>query len=148
MGTAAIRVDVPDSAVADFAPDYSDCFRVDGVPGRTAGEWARATLRGADGAFSRVVWQGILGFRLTPGAPGTFVGWSIREDSPERFVLQSEGRLMAGRMVFEVGELDVRWTTSLRYHGPVGPVIWAGAGPAHRRIAPRSLEGGRRRLLR
>jgi hypothetical protein len=146
MSAVVTRVDVPEALAAGV--DYADCFRVAAVPGASAGDWARATLRGADGAFSRIVWQGILGFDLTSGAPGTFVGWPITEDSPERFVMETGGRLMAGRMVFDVDETEVRWTTSLRYDGTIGRVIWAGAGAAHRRIAPRSLEGGRRRLLR
>jgi hypothetical protein len=149
MSDTATRVDVPRSAIADFAPDYSDCFQVDAVPGGpAAAEWAWATLRGADGAFSRVAWQGILGFQLTPGAPQTLVGWPIVEDAPERFVLQAGGRLMAGRMTFELDGAVVRWTTSLRFHGPLGRIVWAGAGPAHRRIAPRSMEKGRRALVR
>jgi len=146
MSAVATRIDVPKALAAEF--DYSDCFRAAAVPGAAAGDWARATLRGADGPFSRIVWQGILGFDLTSGAPGTFVGWPITQDAPERFVMETGGRLMSGRMVFDVDETEVRWTTSLRYHGSIGPVIWAAAGPAHRRIAPRSLEIGRRRLLR
>ena len=148
MNDVATRTDVPDSAVADFAPDYSDCFEIESLPGRTAGDWARASLRGADGPFSRVVWQGLLGFRLASGAPGTLVGWPIRHDAPERFVMESDGRLMAGRMVFELVEESVRWTTTLRFHGTVGRLVWAGAGPAHRRIAPRCLDQAHRGLAR
>jgi hypothetical protein len=148
--STATRVDVPDSAVADFAHDYVDCFRVASVPGgRTAADWARATLRGADGAFGRVVWRGILGFELaSPGTPDTLVGWSIRQDGRERFVLEGDGSLMAGRMVFDVDDDEVRWTTSLHFHRSIGAAIWAGAGVAHRWLAPRTLDGGRRRLLR
>ena len=146
MNAVAMRVDVPEALAAEY--DYSDCFRVAAVPGVSAGEWARATLRGADGTFSRVVWQGILGFDLTSGAPGTWVGWPVTEDSPERFVMETGGRLMAGRMVFDVDATEVRWTTSLRYHGATGRLVWATVGAAHRWIAPRTLDGGRRRLLR
>jgi hypothetical protein len=148
MSAAAVRIAVPRSAIADFEADYADCFQVESVPGKTAAQWAQASLRGADGPFSRVVWQGVLGFALTSGAPDTLVGWPIVQDDPERFVLQTGGRLMAGRMVFEVDAAVVRWTTSLDFHGPIGRAVWAGAGPAHRRIAPRSLEKGRRALLR
>jgi len=149
MNATATRVDVPDSAVADFSSDYADCFQVAAIPGQTAADWAGAALGGADGPFSRVVWQGLLGFDLSSsGTPGTLVGWPIREDSPERFVLESGGRLMAGRMVFELVGDVVRWTTSLRYHGSTGRLVWAGAGPAHRRIAPRCLHQAHGRLSR
>jgi hypothetical protein len=149
MSDVATRTAVPDGAVAGFSPDYSDCFRVASRPRTTAAEWARASLRGAEGPYSRVVWQGILGFDLaSSGTPGTLVGWPIRDDSPERFVLETGGRLMAGRMVFEVVGDSVRWTTTLRFHGIVGRLVWAGAGPAHRRLAPRCLDQGHRRLAR
>jgi hypothetical protein len=149
VNASAVRANVPSSAIADFEPDYSDCFRIASVPGgHSAADWARATLRGADGTFSRVVWQGILGFALSSGAPNTLVGWPIVQDTFERFVLQTGGRLMSGRMVFELDGDEVRWTTSLRYDRSIAAAIWAVVGPAHRRIAPQSLEGGRRRLLR
>ena len=145
---SATRSEVPESAVVDFAPSYSDCFRVGALPGFSAAEWAAATLRGADGAFSRVVWQGILGFRLAPATPGTLVGWPIVHDSPQRFVMEADGPVMAGRMVFELADDEVRWTTSLRHHRSVGRIIWAAAGPGHRRIAPRVLGQAHRSLAR
>jgi hypothetical protein len=149
MNATATRTDVPEGAVSDFSPSYSDCFRVASVPGRTAADWAWASLRGADGAFSRVVWQGILGFELaSSGTPGTLVGWPICHDSPARFVLETDGRLMAGRMVFELAGDEVRWTTTLRYHGSTAALIWATVGPGHRWIAPRSLGQARERLVR
>jgi hypothetical protein len=149
MSAVATRTDVPEGAVADFSPDYSDCFRVASLPGTTAADWARASLRGAEGPFSRVVWQGILGFDLaSSGTPGTLVGWPIRHDSPERFVMAAGGRLMVGRRVFEVVGDSVRWTTTLRFHGMVGRTVWAGAGPAHRRLAPRCLDHAHRLLAR
>jgi len=149
MNDTASRTAVPETAVADFASDYADCFRTASVPGTTAADWATMSLRGADGAFGTVVWHGILGFDLAPaGAPGTLVGWSVRHDSPERFVLETEGRLMAGRMVFEMTGDQVLWTTTLRYHGSVAGWVWAAAGPAHRRLAPHSLGRARHSLAR
>jgi hypothetical protein len=143
----ATRIDVPRALTVGV--DYADCFRAVAVPGASAGDWATATLRGAEGPFSRIVWHGVLGFDLAaPGTPDTLVGWAITADSPERFVMETDGRLMAGRMVFDVDETDVRWTTSLRFHGKAGSIIWAGAGVAHRWLAPRTLGSGRRKLMR
>jgi hypothetical protein len=149
MSDVATRTAVPEDVVADFEPDYSDCFQIASLPATTAADWATASLRGADGPFSRIVWQGLLGFELaSSGTPGTLVGWPIREESRERFVMESGGRLMAGRMVFELVDESVRWTTTLRFHGTVGRLIWAGAGPAHRRVAPRCLDQAHRKLER
>src|ERR1700739_2345510 len=71
------RITNPPAAVADFPADYWDCFAI-ATTGGTAGRWARLSLRGAEsagGIFSRLVWEGVLGFNLdTPGTPGTVAG--------------------------------------------------------------------------
>jgi hypothetical protein len=148
----AIRVDVDARRRAEFAADYSDAFRIDAEPGHSAGEWAQRSLRGAEaghGLFSRMAWRGLLGLHLAaPGTPGTLVGWRIAVDEPERFVLETGGRLMSGRMVFELSDAAVTWTTMLRYHRPAARFVWAGAGHAHRALAPRCLENARRSLQR
>ena len=150
MGAPITRATVPESAVADFAADYADCFRVTSFPGRhSAADWAEATLRGSDGVFGRVVWHGLLGFELAPsGTAGSLVGWRIAEDAPGRFVMEADGPRMAGRMTFDVEGQEVRWTTALRYHGRVAALIWSGAGIVHRQLAPRSLDDARRSLAR
>src|SRR4051794_6776900 len=115
------RVDVSAASQEDFPADYGDAFTVDVdvVPGTTAADWARSSLRGADvakGAFRTLVWHSVLGFDLAAaGTPGTFVGWQISTDRPEQFVLDADGRLMRGRMVFDLSPSTVTWTTMLSY---------------------------------
>lgn len=131
-----------------FRADYVDTFHVEATT-TPAREWARLSLRAAEGPFSGLIWQGILGFRLAaPTTPGTLVGWRIAVDEPERFVMDCDGRLMAGRMVFEKSDDVLTWTTMLRFHGRVGRAVWAVAGNAHRALAPRCLGAAARAVSR
>jgi hypothetical protein len=138
--------------VADFAADYADAFRMPADDGRTARDWAAASLAGAEvagGAFARLAWHGLLGFELAPrGTAGTVVGWRVSVDEPQRCVLDVDGRLMAGRIVFALTEGVVTWTTMLRYHRPAAGRVWAVAGHLHRALAPRCLNAARRTLAR
>jgi hypothetical protein len=133
--------------VDDFRPDYADCFVVATPAEFAAREWAAASLRGADGTFSRVVWQGLLGLDLAPiGTEDTLVGWPIRHDTATRLEVDTDGRLMAGRMTFLVEGDRVAWATMFRFHGGAGRRIWAVAGHVHRALAPRCLESAARNL--
>lgn len=124
--------------------DYADAFRIGPASGRSAREWARRCIESGPPAprraFGLLVWQGVLGFRLAPPAtPGTMAGWRIVEDEPDRFVLATDGRLIAARMVFDATDTDLTWTTLLRYHRSVAAGVWAVAGHGHRALVPRLL---------
>jgi len=146
------RVALPDRIADGFAPDYGDCFRTVSPVHVDARHWASESLRGAEGGggvFSRIVWHGLLGFELAPsGSPGTLVGWSVRLDTSRRFELETDGSLMAGRMVFLVGGGEVSWATLLRFHRSRGRVIWAAAGHVHRAVTPRCLHSAGQALTR
>jgi hypothetical protein len=137
------QVDADPATVAAFGADYSDAFSVAAAAGTTAADWARQSLRGADaanGVFRQGVWHGVLGFDLaSPETPDTFVGWRISEDRPERFVLDADGRLMRGRMVFDVSPSVVTWTTMLAFHRPAGARVWSVAAYIHRALVRRLL---------
>lgn len=88
----------------------------------------------------RLFGTGALGFDLAAaGTPGTFVGWQISTDLPERFVLDADGRLMQGRMVFAVSPTVVTWTTMLTFHRRSGSRIWSVAAHVHRALARKLL---------
>lgn len=144
------RTELTGEIIGDFDPDYGDRYRIAPSLDQDAGQWASSSLRGAaqaNGAFSRLVWHGVLRFDLAPlGTPGTLVGWRIRCDTPERFELETDGSLMAGRMVFLIEDDEVSWATMLRFHHRAGRLIWAAAGHAHRALVPRSLRSARREL--
>jgi hypothetical protein len=144
----AVRLTAAATVGADFSPDYLDSFGIDAVPGAAPREWARLSLRGANGPFGSVVWGGLLGFDLAGSdAPDSLVGWRINRDTADEFVLDVDGSLMAGRMIFSGADDQLVWTTMLRFHRPVGRRIWAIAGNAHRAIAPRCLDLARQALV-
>jgi hypothetical protein len=142
-GHRVAQVDVSAASLDGFPADYSDAFSVAAVPGATAAEWARRCLRGADvanGVFRRGVWHAVLGFDLAgAGTADTFVGWQVSADLPERFVLDADGRLMRGRMVFDVSPTTVTWTTMLAFHRASGARTWSVASHVHRALARRLL---------
>src|SRR5215217_4856295 len=117
-GAESTRAEVEPGVVSGFAADYGDSFRITTAPaGVEPAVWARTALRGADGAFGRLVWDGLLGFDLAPkGTPGTLDGWRVTTDDPTSFVMAADGARMAGRMVFGVAGGVVTWTTLLRFH--------------------------------
>lgn len=148
-GTDSTRVEVEPRAVAGFTAHYGDSFRISRGPGATEPRaWAQMALRGtgdANGAFSRLVWEGLLGFDLAaPGTPGTLQGWRVTTDDQTSFVMAADGSRMAGQMVFSVAGDAVTWTTLLRFHDLPGRLVWSIAGHAHRAIAPRCLDRARR----
>jgi hypothetical protein len=78
----------------------------------------------------------------------TMVGWRITSVEPQRLVLDTDGRLMAGRLVFAQTDDAVAWTTLLRFHRDAGRRVWAVAGSVHRALVPRLLTGAHRTLTR
>jgi hypothetical protein len=145
------RIVTPPAAVTDFPADYWDCFSTAATCG-TARKWAQLSLRGAEsagGIFSLLIWQGVLGFSLDArDASGTVAGWRITDETPQRVVLDADGRLMRGRMVFEIADGNATWTTMVRYHRALARPVWELAAHVHRALVPRSLSGVDRALGR
>jgi hypothetical protein len=145
LSRRAARVQPPADALA-FLPgqNYADAFSVADPPPASARTWAERCLAGEPEwqhrVFGTLVWHGVLGFDLAqPGTDGTMVGWRIAVDEPELFVLKTDGRLMAGCMVFAIDGRSVTWTTALEYHSTRAKTIWSGAQHAHRMLAGRLL---------
>lgn len=152
LSQGANRV-VPDAAVvADFAADYVDSFAIDGLPGSRARAWADSSLHGSDaagGLFRSVVWHGLLRFDLAGGAEaGTAFGWRVSAEQDDIVVMEVDGPLAAGRMIFAVTSEATTWTTMLRFHRRTGRVLWAILGHGHRALAPSCLERARTYLRR
>src|SRR3954447_950050 len=144
----ALRLSEESPVVAEFGAEYWDSYAIAAVPGVAPRECARLSLRGADGVFGPVVWHGLLGFKLAEKqAPGTLVGWSIGRDTEDQYVLDVDGSLMTGRMVFALVNGQIVWTTMLKFHNTRARRTWSIAGNAHRAIAPRVLGGARQALI-
>ncbi|WP_263253950.1 hypothetical protein [Saccharopolyspora rosea] len=115
-------------------PDYHDAFSV--PPGALAGLPAEAVLRRvleqsrpALRRFVRTGWRFGLGFPLAPfPAPGHVLGWPISASTPQAVT----------------GDHAVVFATFVRYEHPAASVLWAAAGPLHRRIVPALLRDAAR----
>jgi hypothetical protein len=145
------RITTAPAAVAEFPADYWDSFAI-ATTGDSAHQWARLSLHGAEsagGIFSLLVWQGVLGFNLdAAGAPGTVAGWRITDETPRRVVLDADGRLMRGRMIFEIAGRETTWTTMVNFHHALARPVWKLAAHAHRALVPRCLRAVHRTLCR
>ena len=74
---------------------YGDAFTVRARASHTAEQWARQAFESGPRAqrrlFSLVVWQGLLGLRLSPeGVPGTVAGWDIAVNESGTLVLRAD----------------------------------------------------------
>ena len=136
-------VAVAEHCSRDFDASYADAFRLDVLTASPAREWARLSLPSGsrtDRLFASLIWGRLLGFRLLPlDQPGTLAGWSLNVDDLRTCILDNDGRLMAGRMIFEVGAGPVTWTTMIRFHSSRASRIWSAAGHLHRQLAPIAL---------
>ncbi|MFI5510500.1 hypothetical protein ACIA48_23810 [Mycobacterium sp. NPDC051804] len=127
--------------------DYADAFEVtvDETDARTAEEVVRTGLsRVAPERFSALILahRHILGFRLGPASSQDHVmGWRVVMSEPGVCRLEADGPLMGGTMVARrVDPVTMRLTTFVRYRQPLARLVWAIAGPIHRRAAPQLME--------
>ncbi|GAA4833235.1 hypothetical protein GCM10025787_10780 [Saccharopolyspora rosea] len=123
-------------------PDYHDAFSV--PPGALAGLPAEAVLRRvleqsrpALRRFVRTGWRFGLGFPLAPfPAPGHVLGWPISASTPQAVTGDQRSRLLTVQLVLHTSDHAVVFATFVRYEHPAASVLWAAAGPLHRRIVP------------
>ncbi|RNF81257.1 DUF2867 domain-containing protein [Streptomyces botrytidirepellens] len=153
MTTARVRrVDVPQVMPGgeDFGePDYVSAFELTAPRARTPEQWARATFEGAP-ALSRWFlvrgWTLGLGLRLGPRtSPAHVLGWPLTDSGADSATLAARSRLVAARNVVVVDGARVVWVTSVRFHGPLGRVVWAVAAPVHHLAVPFLLGRASRR---
>jgi hypothetical protein len=144
-GFSARRCDVTETPAPQS--DYADAFEVtvDASDTRTAEEVMRTGLsRVSPSRFSALLMahRHLLGFRLGPASARDHVmGWRVVKSEPDQCRLEADGPRMAGTMVMRrVDPVTMRLTTFVRYRQPIARIIWALAGPTHRRAAPQLME--------
>jgi len=137
----ARRIAPDPSVVVDFAADYVDSFAIETALAAGARAWADASLHGSRGVFGSVVWHGLLRFELAAeGEARTAFGWRVTTEQDRLMVMDIDGPLAAGRMVFAVSDDMATWSTMLRFRGRTGRVLWAILGHGHRALAPVCLD--------
>lgn len=132
---------------------YGDAFTVRARASHTAEQWARQAFESGPRAqrrlFSLVVWQGLLGLRLSPeGVPGTVAGWDIAVNESGTLVLRADSWMLAASLIVETTPEQATLTTLLRYDRPPARAVWTALSIAHRAVAPGVLAGAAQSLAR
>lgn len=131
--------------------DYIDQFTLvtAAAAAGTPQAWARAALDTVAGIKGRLIWRGLLGFRLARrSSPEHVAGWEIVELGETWITLAARSWMLTGSLVIEVEENSVSLATFVRYERPVGERIWTFASRGHRRFAPELLPAAQRVLRR
>lgn len=130
--------------------DYTDAFVVEGVPARTAEQWARAVLEDTPppGKRARLVlgWTA-LGLRLgSPWSERTVLGWTIVQRSPDLVVLAAGSRFgLAGTLLFRREPHGLLYATLAQQDNRVARAVWARIAPDHRHVVGSLLTDAARR---
>src|SRR4051794_32126995 len=138
------RVAVRPEPLVSQRYDYADAFelRLGNPDPHAAEQWLRTGLEGSGAAvrgFIRFVHGRVARFALSQ-EPGNVLGWHIVASSDDVVHLRTEGPLLRAEIVARrTDPTVVGFTTFLFYKHRVTPLLWAGIGPLHRRIAPHLL---------
>ncbi|SCF87463.1 DUF2867 domain-containing protein [Streptomyces sp. Cmuel-A718b] len=105
--------------------------------GATAELWARALFGDVPDPVERLIWQGLLGLRLSRGrSPGTVAGWRIAERGEDWIRLEAASWFLTGNLVVRAADGQVSLGTFLRYDHPLARAVWPPLSAVHRRLAP------------
>jgi hypothetical protein len=118
-------------------PHYIDYFTMP-APGQmqTARpkDWARAVCTLTPAAM--VVWRGILGLRLHPGAPDRLGGWRIGAETESWTRVEAESWLLTAHVVFGLEPDVLSLATFVRYESPAARLVWPPVATLHQRSVP------------
>ncbi|MFB8138213.1 DUF2867 domain-containing protein [Streptomyces parvus] len=105
--------------------------------GATAELWARALFGDVPDPVERLIWQGLLGLRLSRGrSPGTVAGWRIAERGEDWIRLEAASWFLTGNLVVRAADGQVSLGTFLRYDHRLARAVWPPLSAVHRRLAP------------
>ena len=131
--------------------DDTDAFlaHVAGAGALTAEQWARAFLEEAPPRMRRdLVWGWrALGLRLGPiRAPDRVLGWEVRRSGPDHTLLAARSLLgVSAEVLLKRDEGTVLVATFVRWHHPLGRLVWVAIAPHHRRVVAHLLRQAVRR---
>lgn len=120
--------------------DYADQFTITTVLHASPESWARAMLGNVPSFAERLIWGGLLGFRLSrERSPATVAGWLIGKRGEDWIRLEAASWFLAGNLLVQRADRQVSLVTFLHYRHWLGHVVWALLSPVHRRLVPRIL---------
>ena len=125
--------------------DYTDVFRAERAhaDALTGEQWARAFLEGAPARLRRdLVWGWrALGLQLgSTRDPERVLGWEIRRRGPDHALLAARSWFgVSAEVLVKRDESDVLIASFIRWHHPLGRLLWAAVAPHHRRVVAHLL---------
>ena len=133
------RRPVPDEILALSTmtdPSYVDVFTLaEGLPGRSAEQWARAMFEDVGGRGAQFIWRVLLGMRLR-AAPDRVAGWQIADRGEDWIRIEANSWFLTGHLVVQADDEHVSLATFIRYDRPLAAVIWRPLSTQHRRLSP------------
>lgn len=155
----AQRTAVPDAAWQHARVGDDGAYRVafhispaDGVPVRTAEQWARATFEEAPRRwrwFLVIGWTAITCRLERRPSSTTVLGWHIDQASPDVAVLAVKALVgFTSRIVASVGADGVTLSSFVEFSGPtagLARLVWTLTIPLHERVLPHLLTAAARR---
>ncbi|MEV5827692.1 DUF2867 domain-containing protein [Spirillospora sp. NPDC052242] len=122
------------------AIDYVDRFTVATDTDATPEQWARAMFGDVPTPGERLIWQGILGLRLSRGpSPDTVAGWRIADRGEGWILLEAASGFLSGNLLVQTTGERTSLSTFLHYDRPLGRALWPPLSAVHRTLAPRLL---------
>jgi len=118
-------------------PQYVDYFTMpapEHMQAASPTDWARAVCTLTPVAM--VVWRGVLGLRLRPGAPEHVGGWRIAAETENWTRVEAESWLLGAHVVFGVESDELSLATFVRYESPAAKLVWPPVAALHQRSVP------------
>lgn len=117
--------------------DYADQFTLYTDVDATPEKWARAMFGDVPTVTERLLWRGLLGFRLNQvRSPATVAGWQISERGEDWIRLEAASWFLTGNLLVQRAVGEVSLVTFLHYRRWLGYVIWPSLSVLHRRLVP------------
>ncbi len=127
--------------------DYADRYALATDAEATPEQWARAVFGDVPDVAERFIWRGLLGLRLTRGrSPATVAGWRIGGRGEDWIRLETASSSLVANLIVQTTEGRVSLTTCLDQGRCRDEVVWQALSAVHRRLVPRVLRDGERRI--
>ena len=128
-------------------PDYVDLFTLSTSASTTPERWARAMFGDVPSATERLIWEGLLGLRLSRArSSATVAGWRVGGLGEDWIRLEAASWFLAANLLVRTADGRISLWTFLRYDRPLGRVVWPPLSAIHRRLVPRVLRGAAARV--
>ena len=136
-----------EATMPTISSDYADRFDVATDVRATPEQWARAMFGDVPDLGGRLIWQVLLGLRLSPGrSPETVAGWPVTGRGPDWIRLATASWFLGANLVVRAGEGRVALATFVRFDRPPARAVWTPGSALHRVLVPGVLRAAAAKL--